>query len=324
MEENNKPLAITQKNRQMVLEIVRQNPRISRKELSSVAGMSPSLITKICAELLDKKLIHEVGTGHSSGGRRPVYIEMDHNAFYLLGIYLSETDLNLTICDYRGNIKALYKNEISTRELLSGDILKTIHEYEKRSGYSCRGVGLAAEDGIYFDGRFEEAVRSLSKSTATLALRSSHAALIGLSRAFNNDYYQNSAYIHFGTSIYGAIMSDGLVLGGKDYQIGSGWDQIPFLAKFESELLSGKLSDEEITDTILMICDQVHILYRVDMMFIDLFEGIFSNGVRRRIGEKIRSVRDYDIVPVPFNTVFQRGVTIELASRINYGGAEIL
>ena len=85
------PRSVRPSNTAIILEIIRQNPRVSRKELSQITGLSPALVTKICADLLNREMIREVGIGHSSGGRRPIYIELNHEAFYLMCFYIQDT-----------------------------------------------------------------------------------------------------------------------------------------------------------------------------------------------------------------------------------------
>ena len=49
-------------NRALVLQILRRHPRLSRAELARRTGLSEGAVSRIAAELLEDKLIHEQGS----------------------------------------------------------------------------------------------------------------------------------------------------------------------------------------------------------------------------------------------------------------------
>lgn len=307
-------------NNQVLLEIIRQNPRISRKELSRITGVSQSLITKICTDLLDKGLIREVDTGHSSGGRRPIYIEMDHNAFYLSSLLISQNEVSVAVCDYRSNIKTYVRNYMSADEFLSCDILHEIEQIMTQFGYLCQGIGIAAEDEIFYSDEFVRITNQIAHTDIPfLSIRSSHAALVGMNKVVYHDQYPNSAYIHVGRRVFGAIMNNGRALIHNDPQIGSQWNKLSAIGEMMDKIQLGMLEHDEVVRFILHLCDAVYCLYGVDMIFLDIAKGLNSPSLERALVKHLSRITNYNIGIIPFGTVFQRGVVIELANQMNHG-----
>ena len=62
-------------NKQMVLNLIRDNNTISAPELSSYTGLRPSTILYILKDLSKKNMIKNIGKGASTerGGKRPVH-----------------------------------------------------------------------------------------------------------------------------------------------------------------------------------------------------------------------------------------------------------
>lgn len=64
------------KNVFLVLRAVQGAGKLSRIEISETAGLSPSAVTGIVGQLIAEGILEEVGTGESTGGRRPVFVRL--------------------------------------------------------------------------------------------------------------------------------------------------------------------------------------------------------------------------------------------------------
>lgn len=77
-------------NRSAVLNSIKENGQIGRAEIARETGLSPASVSNLTAELLEEKLIFESETGHSSGGRRPIMLELNPTGGFVIGIKLAE------------------------------------------------------------------------------------------------------------------------------------------------------------------------------------------------------------------------------------------
>ncbi len=94
-------------NQNLLLNLIRTQGPISRAELSKQTRLSPATVTYITQALLERGLIHEMGAGYSSGGRRPVLLRLEPKAGFVVGVKLAAdsitaavTDLDATVLHY--------------------------------------------------------------------------------------------------------------------------------------------------------------------------------------------------------------------------------
>ena len=110
--------SIRQTNRMVILSLLRQYGPCSRKEIAERTGLSQPSVSVIVRELLHDDLVREVGRGASSGGRRPVLVDINPSAHYVLGVILESDRIACAVADLSGRMVATDTIEVSTR---SGD-----------------------------------------------------------------------------------------------------------------------------------------------------------------------------------------------------------
>ena len=95
-------------NRNLLLNIIRREGQLSRKQLTEFSGLSVGAVSGIVADLLENAWILEIGEGDFTGGRRQTLIKLNADAGYALGLKLMEnhvvialTNFDATILHYR-------------------------------------------------------------------------------------------------------------------------------------------------------------------------------------------------------------------------------
>ena len=91
-------------NARMVLNTIRRDNQISRKALGEKTGLTMGTITNLTQSLMAKHYIVESGSGESMGGRRPVFLEINANAGYVVGLELEASGLTCVLSDFKGKI----------------------------------------------------------------------------------------------------------------------------------------------------------------------------------------------------------------------------
>jgi predicted NBD/HSP70 family sugar kinase len=66
--------------------------------------MSPATITRIVSELLQQGVVLEGSHGKSTGGRRPIYLHIDHTKLYVAAVKLLRDDCVVALLDLKGQI----------------------------------------------------------------------------------------------------------------------------------------------------------------------------------------------------------------------------
>jgi len=92
------------RNKYTILEAIRGNGGISRKELSKVIGLCPATITKFIEELIKENLVQEKGFISSAGGRRPIRLNIKPNGGYTIGVDIGSANLRVLIINLKGKI----------------------------------------------------------------------------------------------------------------------------------------------------------------------------------------------------------------------------
>jgi len=75
---------IREMNEKLVLKTIIQEGTISRADIAKQLNLNKTSVSSIVADLIEKDLIMETGSGESSGGRKPILVMFNHKAGYSL------------------------------------------------------------------------------------------------------------------------------------------------------------------------------------------------------------------------------------------------
>lgn len=87
-----------------LLDLIRTEKALSRADLSKATGLSATAAGAIVSSLIDKGYIHEVGTGESKGGRKPVLLELKPDSYYSIGLDVDIDSISYILTDITGRI----------------------------------------------------------------------------------------------------------------------------------------------------------------------------------------------------------------------------
>jgi predicted NBD/HSP70 family sugar kinase len=91
-------------NKSTLLRLIRREGPISRADLAKRTQLTRATVSALVEELIAGQLVSETGIGASSGGRKPVLLEIRGDAGYVLGIDLRPTELLALAADLSGGI----------------------------------------------------------------------------------------------------------------------------------------------------------------------------------------------------------------------------
>ena len=90
-------------NKRIVLNVLLHREAVSRTELSEAAGLAMPTVMRIVDGFIADGLVTEIGKGDSSGGRKPVMLCINPNAYYFLGTDIS-LECHTVVANIRGEI----------------------------------------------------------------------------------------------------------------------------------------------------------------------------------------------------------------------------
>jgi len=137
-----------------VLQLLWQERRISRAEISRRADLSRSTVSEIVGTLLPTGLVAETGTGPSSGGRRPILLEFQDDSCFILGAELGATHVAVALTDLRGRVLAWEHRNHPVRDDPKGsrELVETLCASSlrgvRREGRPLLGIGVAVPSPV--------------------------------------------------------------------------------------------------------------------------------------------------------------------------------
>ena len=91
-------------NTTSILNVIRQQGPISRADIAKTIGLNPATVSSNINELIEKRLIKEIGIGESSGGRKPIMLILNSSELRFVGVDMGITKVSTGIMDLDGNI----------------------------------------------------------------------------------------------------------------------------------------------------------------------------------------------------------------------------
>ena len=99
-------------NKQIVLNYVRARAPISRAEIARETSLQRSTVSAIVDDLQLEGLIEEIGTGDSTGGRKPTLLKLRTGTPVAIGVDVTPSVTTVVLADLAGNI--LHSEEFPT------------------------------------------------------------------------------------------------------------------------------------------------------------------------------------------------------------------
>lgn len=142
---------IKEMNRSLLLNIMRREGRLSRKQLTELSGLSVGAVSGIVAELIATNWVFEIGEGDFTGGRRQTMLKLNPQAGYAMGVKLMEDRAVIAITDFESRIIEYTEKPLSPSHdsmlvieqlvwIIESTLKDSKIEFEKLFGI---GIGLA-------------------------------------------------------------------------------------------------------------------------------------------------------------------------------------
>lgn len=137
-----------------VLRLVWRERRISRAEIARQAGLSRSTVSEIIGSLLRTGLVDEVGSGPSAGGRRPIVLQFQDDAYVILGVEIGAAHVAVTLTDLRGEVLAWQERSHQVRtdppgtRALVAELCSTCLAASRRGPRRLVGIGVAVPSPV--------------------------------------------------------------------------------------------------------------------------------------------------------------------------------
>lgn len=94
------------RTRGLVVDLIRAAGTVSRVELVAVSGLTGATITNVVRELIEDRIVLEVGRGESRGGKPRTLLQLNPTAGYTIGVQFDRCSCVVAIVDLNGQLVA--------------------------------------------------------------------------------------------------------------------------------------------------------------------------------------------------------------------------
>ncbi|HEX8250296.1 MAG TPA: ROK family transcriptional regulator [Pyrinomonadaceae bacterium] len=153
-----RPNTIRGINKQIVLNYVRDRAPISRAEIARETALQRSTVSAIVDDLHDAGLIEEIGTGDSTGGRKPTLLKIRTGVPVAIGIDLAPRRTTIATADLSGQIleKETFPTSPDAEQMCEQIVAKVAkyaklhNKYDLEVGISVPGIADQASGNVVY------------------------------------------------------------------------------------------------------------------------------------------------------------------------------
>ena len=113
--------SIKQSNRATVLNEIRHNEPVSRSDIARDLGLSPTTASAAVSDLIESGLVREIGQGTSTGGRRPILLEINPKGGTVISVDVSSAFNRRIIRAAALDLKSDILNEIKSEQIINSN-----------------------------------------------------------------------------------------------------------------------------------------------------------------------------------------------------------
>lgn len=198
-----------------VFDIIQKNGPLTKNQVIDLTNMKLSTLNRILQVLIDEKMIIETSTAESTGGRKPVLLDVNPEGFYIIGIDVSRTYVRVVIT----NIKLKIKAEKNLKDLfglacMNEVILKEVHETVIEAGISKNSIIGAGISAVFNDDNMELLSKWIKEAfdVPVYIENGANAAAIAEYYYGSGKNKENMVYINCGVGIRTGVISGGRLI----------------------------------------------------------------------------------------------------------------
>ncbi|MCI1945751.1 ROK family transcriptional regulator [Clostridium luticellarii] len=203
------------KREKHLLDIIQKNGPITKGKLLDMTKMKLSTLNRSIKSLLDEKIIVETATGESNGGRRPILYDVNPNDFYIIGLDISRTYVQVVVT----NLKIQIVHEKTFKGFYNvNDLVETIPDYIenlisklKIDKYMIIGIGIGVFDTV----ENRDSYKNMLKEKIDVPIfvdNGANTAVIGEYYFGFGKHKSNISYINCGVGIRTGVISSGVLI----------------------------------------------------------------------------------------------------------------
>lgn len=221
---------IKKSNKEAILDLLFRNSNISKKKIAQKLSLSPSVITKLCNELIDEQRVKETDQFKShKAGRRETGLVLNTEYGLIIGITINHLYTTILLTDIYKHIlqKKVIPTSSKSQEYFQ-ELIKTLHEIINGLplSQSILGIGVSVKgrtDGVHsFSGIWPQPqnIKSILENQLHLPVIMDNGVRTTALQAQFETNLSNFAFIKYvEAGIGGALVENGIIKTGESHSI---------------------------------------------------------------------------------------------------------
>ncbi len=260
-------------NLRLIMSVILEKESVSRIELSEIIGLSPSTVSSLTSELMEKGWIEESGIAASTGGRKRTELSINKNKGYIAVLEIGWRRTVLHFMDL-----AMEKSDsviLSDYYITGNELLEKVIGYLKEdAGNLCNGqlagIGLLFQEDMNPSDFTVMYSTTLSSDTISFceAIKTQfrvpvieeYSQVYSIRKILEKEERNNSAYIEIGKKVFVSITANGTFL---DMTSGKKADMTPFV-----ETEDKKINGDRLTEGIVAILQMICMLFPIENVYL--------------------------------------------------------
>lgn len=231
--------AMKQLNKSTILHLIRTEGLVSRADIAKKTSLTPATVTNLVAECMEADLVIESAFGESSGGRKPILLKINSDAFYGIGVYASAKKIKVLLADLSGQIlqtQSYLVPESPTEQIYLEAVAEAIdamYQVARSSVHSLLGIGIGMHGVV--DTKRGISIFAPHIHMRNLPIRDFMEKRFGVPVEVDNDVralalaeswfgqgqgVQNFVCIHAGSGVGAGLIVDGQLYSGTSFAAG--------------------------------------------------------------------------------------------------------
>ncbi|MDD5680485.1 MAG: ROK family protein [Candidatus Omnitrophica bacterium] len=137
-----------EKKNLLILDTIRKKGPIGRTDISKITGFNIVTVSNYIDHYIEDGLVSEGGYDTSTGGRKPMLVDLNHKSAYVIGVGFDMVDMLGVIVDLRCNMifQVKKKRAAETGKALLHNLMEMVDEIVDKSSLDkkkIKGIGLA-------------------------------------------------------------------------------------------------------------------------------------------------------------------------------------
>lgn len=215
-------------NRSLVLEAIVNHPPMSRADLSKLLHLTKATVSTIVQELIDRRLVVELGSAETSMGRKPILLDFNSSCGSIIAVDLGVRKITILTGDLKGRSCSVKEYPVDSEIPLEDYLIDLLHRTKDSLPKSTHGLvgisigiyGVVCDSLVlftpYYDLKHSNLKNLLEEEFQVPVVIENEANLSVIGEAACSEHFRNMIFLNIHEGVGMGILVDGELYTGQN------------------------------------------------------------------------------------------------------------